>query len=335
MKIMGIMGKFFFISLSIFVATVPGYNGLKMESWPELTSVKGTVNGEIIVGEPPLPRNLVKLLPSSHEIKGWELQQPPGFFKSDNLWKYINGAAENYLSYDFQQVVTAEYINSQGSIMVVDVYQFSTPLNAFGIYSSERASGYSFIDIGGQGYMEGASLNFWKDRYYIKIICFDESEKSVQDVILTGRIISDKIKGVSELPSILQLFPGENLIPNSERYFARDVLGLQFLTNGYTADYSIGKQKVTLFIIDTGSPEQSKRIFESYKEYVSEYGVFQGEIKGIGDEAFTGKDSFYGTLTAFRIDKLMGGVLSLGDTRMAVELIGKIITNRSRYVRKR
>jgi hypothetical protein len=107
-------------------------------------------------------QQLLALLPEDNALPGWTRSGDVRFFGPGNLWEYINGAAEGYLSYNFQEVVTAEYSNPEKqSQSVIDVYRMEDPLNAFGIYTQELNPDSEFHKIGVEGYVGGTALNFW------------------------------------------------------------------------------------------------------------------------------------------------------------------------------
>ena len=84
------------------------------------------------------------------EINGWKLSVDSNVYTPNNLWDLIDGAADVYLSYDFQDLHIGEYSN-QGQIIRVEMYRQSSSVNAFGIYAAERMPDYDFIKLGVQG----------------------------------------------------------------------------------------------------------------------------------------------------------------------------------------
>ena len=71
------------------------------------------------------------------EVNGWAQTGEVLTYDADNLWEYINGAAELFVEYDVQTCRTADL--SAGDLTVtVDLYDMGTPLNAFGIFVRER-----------------------------------------------------------------------------------------------------------------------------------------------------------------------------------------------------
>jgi hypothetical protein len=86
------------------------------------------------------------------EVKGWKPHEKPQILSRNNLYDYIDGAADLYLKLDFQELEVVEYRNEKKAAVTVEVYRHRTPNDAFGIYSQERLADASFLDIEAQGY---------------------------------------------------------------------------------------------------------------------------------------------------------------------------------------
>ncbi|MDR0843065.1 MAG: hypothetical protein LBP68_06575, partial [Acidobacteriota bacterium] len=143
---------------------------------------------------------LKALLPESEEVAGWSRGEEVRFFDPDGLYEYINGAAENFLIYGFEKVVTAEYVNpGQTSDVTVEIYQMKDPRNTFGVYASERSPDSAFKSIGAEGYVGSTVLNFWAGKYYIKMTVFDENEALQQEMEKLAGVISQKIGDTGSL----------------------------------------------------------------------------------------------------------------------------------------
>lgn len=266
-------------------------------------------------------QNVIKLLPNNDEIKGWKKSGDYRIFEGEKLYEYIDGAAETYHPYGFIKVITQDYKNGDKQI-VVDIYEFSNSKNTFGIYSIERDPKYNFINIGNQGYFEGTTLNFWKGNYYVKLVSFSKG-KYKEDLQSFAKIIDTKITSKDKLPVILSFFPNENLIKNSEKYFTKDMLGHRFFYNGYTAEYTDGKDNYKIFILDAGNQKNAQNLFVSYKNYINQSKGFNKEIDNLGLGAFTGK-AIGKKVFAFYNKKIMAGVIGLNDDNKALRILKEL-----------
>ncbi|MCB0799667.1 MAG: hypothetical protein KDB91_04130, partial [Bacteroidales bacterium] len=103
------------------------------------------------------------------ELKKYRSSSNYPVYTADDLWDYINGAADAYLALGFIDLNIKEYVRGKKTIKA-EIYRFGDDARAFGIYSMERSPGYNFIPVGVQGYNEEGVVHFYKDRYYIKIM---------------------------------------------------------------------------------------------------------------------------------------------------------------------
>ena len=148
--------------------------------------------------------DLAELFP---DIAGWQKKGAAETFSPENLYQYIDGAAENFLNYDFKQLAVQNYANAQGQALSAEIYFHGTAENAFGIYSSEKPTAGNYFELGSQGYAEGGILNFICSAYYVKLSGFELGQNS-QDVLTDlGRALASKIDTKAALPKILQAFP--------------------------------------------------------------------------------------------------------------------------------
>jgi hypothetical protein len=200
------------------------------------------------------------------ELDGWIKDGAPEFYAPEDLFEYINGAADLYLSFDFEQLATLSYEGGGKRSLSVDVYRHADLRNAFGIYSQEKPRTGEFLPIGTQGYYDKGTLNFFHGRHYVKIMGFslgDEDEKILTEVATE---IACRLVGEPAFPKALECFPDEGKIAGSERFLARDVLGHGFLHAAYSADYEIDGSEVRLFLIEGDDEGDANRMFEKYLE---------------------------------------------------------------------
>ncbi|MFW6227510.1 MAG: DUF6599 family protein [Bacteroidota bacterium] len=187
------------------------------------------------------------------QIEGWKKAGEIKSFEPNTLWDYINGAAESYQSYNFELLEVCDYTSGDDYI-TVEVYRHATPAHAFGIYSTERPRESEFLEIGTEGYHESGSLNFLKDRYYVKMHA--SGSQAENDLVHAAGAIAKHISGEKEFPKGVYLLPEENKVAKSTLFVAKNVLGYSFLNNGYLADYEsqAGDYRVFLFVKEDVGP---------------------------------------------------------------------------------
>jgi hypothetical protein len=215
-------------------------------------------SGTVLFAQTP---DLAKLFP---DIAGWEKKGAVETYSPENLYQYIDGAAENFLSYGCKQLAVQNYANAQGQALSAEIYFHGTAENAFGIYSSEKPAAGNYFELGSQGYAEDGILNFFCSAYYVKLSSFELGQDSQKVLTDLGRVLAGKIDARAALPEILRAFPGTGKIPNSERFILTNFMGHDFLHAAYTADYRVDGQNFQLFIINPGSEAEARVMLEKY-----------------------------------------------------------------------
>lgn len=197
------------------------------------------------------------------DLKGFKKNTNYPVYTSENLWDFIDGAADTYLSYGFVDLHVAEYKKGK-NVIKIEVYRQSSNTMAFGIYSTERSPSFRFLNLGSQGYVTGGATNFFKGNFYVKIRTFSKNENilnSVQSLVIK---VADMLTGGTEMPQAISLFPGSGKKINEETYINESVLGHKFLNKAFKANYERDNDKFSIFILENSSPEDAKKTIESY-----------------------------------------------------------------------
>lgn len=206
-------------------------------------------------------------------LSGWTQKGKINTYTPDTLYEYINGAADVFLGYDFQELVSATFEDAEKASFTVDIYLHGNPINGFGIYSAEKPPGGPFIPVGTQGYYEKGVLNFLKGSYYVKISGFDLGDRDETVLKQAARQVAQKIEGENRFPQTVESLPGEGKVPHSERYIARNFLGHSFLHSAFTADYEKDGRPMQVFLMETEDEKSAQKIMESYLNFVKSKGM--------------------------------------------------------------
>lgn len=244
------------------------------------------------------------------EISGWKQSGEILTFSPRKLYDYENGAADLYLTYDFQELKVAEYQNEKKASVTVEVYRHKTPRNAFGIYSQERLSNANFLDIGAQGYLGKGILNFVTGNYYVKMNSIDTGAEDEEVLLTFARKVVENLGGKGSLPSILSAFPEEGKKKNSEKFIAKNFLGYSFLHSGFTADYELSGQKFKLYVIEGADQKECRNMIQKYLEKIEK------PRENLAEGRFTLQDPYHGDMDFTWKGKYIWGVLNLGDSAL-------------------
>jgi len=244
------------------------------------------------------------------EVAGWKQSGEIQSYKPENLFDYIDGAADLYLGYDFQELKVAEYQNERKASVIVEVYRHKTPTQAFGIYSQERFSNANFLDIGAQGYSEKDILNFVTGNYYVKMNSFKTGPGEQEILLNFARRVIGSLGEKGSLPSLLSSFPEEGKKKNSEKFIALKFLGYPFLHSAFTADYELSGRKFKLFVIEGAEGNDCRDMMQ---KYLKETGSPEANVT---EGRFTIADRHHGEMELHWKGRYIWGALNLKDTSL-------------------
>jgi hypothetical protein len=197
------------------------------------------------------------------DLKGYKKITSYPVYRPENLWDFIDGAADTYLAYGFIDLHVAEYKKGK-NVIKLEIYRHSDNVLTFGIYSTESSPSFHFLNLGSQGYSTDGAINFFKGNFYVKIRTYSKNENTLKSVEILARNVADLIQGASGMPSSLALFPAEGKKINEESYINENVLGHKFLNKAFKANYQSGTDAFSIFIIDNNTPDDAKKIVDTY-----------------------------------------------------------------------
>jgi hypothetical protein len=189
------------------------------------------------------------------------------------------------------------------------------------MYRSELYPDAKFVDIGAEGYADASSINFWKDKYYVKLLATREDESFLDANTAIAQSIADSIYGRYSIPYLAQLLPKESIIKNSEKFVLESVLGHDFLRNGVVARYQIDSQDKQLVLLDCKTEEDSQGTFSTFKNYEEKSGKNVADVEGLGDECFSAQDKYYQRIIAVRMNKFVLIALQVENEEVTYVLI--------------
>jgi len=267
--------------------------------------------------------DLSGLLPD--EIHGWKTSETDQTFDPETIFDYINGAGEIYRAYRFKLLLGRRYSRLGQPDIIADIFDMGAARNAFGVFTHDLDG--KDLGIGKESRYKGGLLSFWKGRFFGSIFSEEETEEAKDAVLKLGKAISLSIKEEEKKPGLVALFPEENLVKNSIRYFFspiilnyhffiadENILFLDETTEAAVAVYTFQGQKTRLLLVryaDVPSAEKALVNFTGiYMPDAAEPGLVQTE-----DGTWT---------TARARDLLLAVVFEAPTKASALELITKI-----------
>ena len=155
---------------------------------------------------------------------GWAMDGKAATYTPENLYKYIDGEAELYLPYGFEEAAVAMYAQPDGvgHGIVANIFRMGSLLDAFGIFASYRDPTAEQITLGAEGFIDEAQLMFYQDRYFVRI----EASGAVPGHrrVRFGRAPRQypaASRRVEEKPRELDFLKVPGTIPLTDRYYPR------------------------------------------------------------------------------------------------------------------
>jgi hypothetical protein len=250
---------------------------------------------------------------------GWSQTGPDRSYVADNLFDYMDGNAEGYLSYGFlkMQGVTCK---KGDVILVVDLSDFGDADSAYGMFTSNVDGRQPTQKIGMQGQIVPRRAFFAKGRYFLEIAANPEGDHTATLKEWTAAF--DKlIPGSTSLPPALSWFPTEQR--QSLRLVPQSVWGISALKRGYAAQYDYGRA----FVVLEATPQSAGAVMDKLRDRFSKAG---GKVTPatVADDAFQVTDQYLGRLCVFRKGECLGGYAISQDgvdpVALAKTLAGKV-----------
>ncbi len=203
------------------------------------------------------PVDLSKAFP---DVQGWTVTEPMKTYDHDHLFDLVDGQADSFFVYGFEQVATQRYQDANGVSMNVEIWRLATSADAYGLFTAGRAG--EAAQIGNEGDTDPhLRIAFWQDRYFVSL----SADQEVPDETLTAFavFISAALPKGGEKPAIVSRLPQEGLVDRSGIFFheemsiqmevwlgGENILGLSPETNGVVARYTLGGTTARLMLVE-------------------------------------------------------------------------------------
>ena len=268
------------------------------------------------------------VIPPPGSVKGWQYARQPESYDPQSLFHYMNGKARVYLDYGFVRLDHVEFATPEGKPVIdVDVYDMGSPTGAFGIYSLERGEDLPLHCKKRLGYMVGSSRFFWKGNYYVTIASADASARTIDAVnALSLRVENSLAADFARIP-LLEVFPEQGLVPESEQYFAINLMGHEFMGAGFVARYEEKGNRFRVFLSPKQSPGDARGAYQKLKGALSDHGKFIAEERGIGQSGFLAQDAYLGNWLASVSGNYIVGAVGFHDVASARRLLAFLCRN--------
>jgi hypothetical protein len=201
----------------------------------------------------------IESLPASEVPAGWTRSGETQTFDEENLYDLVDGQAESFFAYAFESVTVQTYEGPDGAILRVEIWQLSTPADAYGLFTTYRAG--TPIAIGQEGDTDlGRRLDFWQGRHFVRLFAPEPIPEA--DMQALAESIASTLPAGGEPPSLLAHLPQQGLVARSDIFFHQEIslqsylwlggenlLGLGTDTEGILARYDLDGASAQLLLV--------------------------------------------------------------------------------------
>lgn len=236
--------------------------------------------GAIVAAEEEKGKMNPEVSPPS-EAAGWKWDGKEERHNSKTLFAYMDGAAELYLAYGFQNLTVRRFEKPGRPTVTVELYKMASSEDAYGVFTFERQDEPAGIGQGSE--FGGGMLRFWKGRYFAAIYTEGEGAEIESALLTMGRVTADAIPKTGPEPKWIAFIPDRDLglVDRSVRFFRshvllnqrffiahQNILNLNRDTEALLAQYLRGNQKTHFLLIRY--PDR-KVADEAYRSFMTAY----------------------------------------------------------------
>ncbi len=270
------------------------------------------------------------LLPTISCGSGWTLDGKITLYDQESLSDRINGEAELYFPYGFQQLAYGRYVRGDKAFDL-DLYRMGSLLDAFGIYANYRPKFSVSVPLGGEGAATPSQLFFYQGRYFVRIQSTGDTDPGEAALIACARIVSHLLPAGAGKPPELDLLAIPEVVQATVQYNATSLLGYDFFRSGMVADAVISGESARLFIVLEHSTAEAVQSFAAYRAYLraNSGGSLPVQIKVGGMMSVV--DPLYGNVVVEQVGRYVFGMVRVKEPAVAGPVMEKLRVKLARY----
>jgi hypothetical protein len=138
-------------------------------------------------------KSQVDPFPASGTVAGWEKTSDTRTFAAKDLWQYIDGDAEQYISAGVVSTSTSDY-KYQGQLeAVVDVYTMGDSAGARKILETGQTKDAKSVQLGDAGVAYAQSVTFRKGPHLVRIVAYESTPEGPEALLALAHGVEAKL----------------------------------------------------------------------------------------------------------------------------------------------
>jgi polyferredoxin len=135
----------------------------------------------------------VSFFPESGQIAGWSKSSETRTFEADDLYRYIDGAADKFIQAGVVRTLTSGYRYQDKVDATADVYLMQSADGARKVYESEPDTGSKPVRLGDAGRLYGASLTFRAGPCFVRLVAYQSGPDIGEALVSLARGIEARL----------------------------------------------------------------------------------------------------------------------------------------------
>ena len=131
--------------------------------------------------------------PASGAVAGWEKSSDTRTYAAKDLWQYIDGDAEQYISAGVVSTATSDYKYKGQLEAVVDVYTMGDSAGATKILEKGQTKDAKSVQLGDAGIAYAQSVTFRKGPYLVRIVAYESTSDGPQALVALAHGVEAKL----------------------------------------------------------------------------------------------------------------------------------------------
>jgi hypothetical protein len=131
--------------------------------------------------------------PASGAVAGWDKTSDTRVFAAKDLWQYIDGDAEQYISAGVVSTSTSDYKFHGQLEAVVDVHTMGDAAGAGKMLDSGQGKDATTVSVGDAGIAYAQSLIFRKGPYLVRIVAYESNSDTAPALLALAHGVEAKL----------------------------------------------------------------------------------------------------------------------------------------------
>ena len=131
--------------------------------------------------------------PASGAVADWQKTSETRVFAAKDLWQYIDGDAEQYISAGVVSTSTSDYKYKGELEVTVDVYTMGNAAGARKILETGQSTDAKVVQLGDAGIAYAQSVIFRKGPYLVRIVAYESAPDAPQALLALAHGLEAKL----------------------------------------------------------------------------------------------------------------------------------------------